>query len=46
LIGGEILSINSASLLLAGLQSMTIWMAPVLAGTAGVTAFYLKSRKK
>ncbi len=45
LIGGEILSINSASLLLAGLQSMTIWMAPVLAGVVGVAAFYLKSRK-
>ncbi len=44
-IGGTILEINSASLLLAGLQSMTIWMAPVLAGAAGVAAFYLKSRK-
>jgi len=44
-IGGTILSINSASLLLAGLQSMTIWMAPVLAGAAGIAAFYLKSRK-
>ncbi len=44
-IGGTILSINSASLLLAGLQSMTIWMAPILAGAAGVAAFYLKSRK-
>ena len=44
-IGGEIIPINSASLLLAGLQSMTIWMAPVLAGAAGVAAFYLKSKK-
>lgn len=44
-IGGTILEINSASLLLAGLQSMTIWMAPILAGAAGVAAFYLKSRK-
>jgi len=44
-IGGTILSINSASLLLAGLQSMTIWMAPILAGAAGIAAFYLKSRK-
>jgi hypothetical protein len=44
-IGGQIISINSVSLLVAGLESMTIWMAPVLAGAAGVTALYLKSRK-
>ena len=44
-VGGEILPINSVALLLGGIQSMTLWMAPVLAGAAGTAAFYLKSRK-
>ena len=46
-VGGELLSIESTSLILAGLQSSAIWMLPVLAGVAG-SAFgilYIKSRR-
>ncbi len=39
-VGGELLPIDSTSLMLAGLQSSAIWMLPVLAGIAG-TGFYL-----
>jgi len=39
-VGGELLSIDSTALMLAGLQSSAIWMLPVLAGIAG-TGFYL-----
>ncbi len=45
IVGGELLSIDSTTLLLAGLQSSAIWMLPVLAGAAGTAAFYLKTRK-
>jgi len=44
LVGGELLSIDSTALMLAGLQSSAIWMLPVLAGAAGVGAFYIKTR--
>jgi len=44
-IGGEIIPIDNVALILVGMQSMTMWMAPVLAGIVGVMAFYLKSRK-
>ena len=43
-VGGEFLPIDSTALMLAGLQSSAIWMLPVLAGTVGVGAFYIKSR--
>ena len=43
-VGGELLSIDSTALILAGLQSSAIWMIPVLAGAAGAGAFYLKTR--
>ncbi len=43
-VGGELLSIDNTALLLAGLQSSAIWMLPVLAGAAGVGAFYIKTR--
>jgi len=46
-IGGELLSIDSTALVLAGLQTSAIWMLPVLAGVAG-SAFgvlYIKSRR-
>jgi len=39
-VGGELLPIDSAALMIAGLQSSAIWMLPVLAGIAG-TGFYL-----
>jgi len=44
LVGGELLSIDSTALVLAGLQSSAIWMLPVLAGAAGVGAYYIKTR--
>ncbi len=43
-VGGEFLPLDNTALLLAGLQSSAIWMLPVLAGVAGVGAFYIKSR--
>jgi len=43
-VGGEFLPIDSTALLLAGLQSSTIWMLPVLAGAAGIGAYYIKTR--
>jgi hypothetical protein len=45
-VGGEILSIDSTALLLAGLQSSAIWMLPVLAVAtgAGITAFKLRRK--
>jgi len=43
-VGGEFLPIDSTALLLAGLQTSAIWMLPVLAGAAGVGAFYIKTR--
>ena len=44
MVGGDLLSIDSAALLLAGLQSSAIWMLPVLFGAAGVGAYYIKTR--
>ena len=43
-VGGEIIPIATTALILAGLQSSAIWMLPVLAGAAGVGAFYIKTR--
>jgi len=43
-VGGELLPIDSTALLLAGLQTSAIWMLPVLAGAAGVGAYYIKTR--
>jgi len=43
-VGGEFLPIDSTALMLAGLQSSAIWMLPVLAGAAGIGAYYIKTR--
>ena len=43
-VGGELLPIDSTALLLAGLQSSAIWMLPILAGAAGASAYYIKTR--
>ena len=43
-IGGEILPINSAALFITGLQSMSVWMLPVLAGVAGVGTYYIRTK--
>lgn len=44
-IGGDILPINNVSLILAGLQLSGMWITPLVAGAAGLAAFYLKTRK-
>jgi hypothetical protein len=44
-IGGNILPIDASALLIAGALTNAVWMAPVLAGAAGATAFYIKTRK-
>ena len=44
-VGGTILEIDSYSLVLAGIQSMTIWMIPSLAGLAGAALYLAKFRK-
>ena len=43
-IGGELLPIDTTALLLAGIQSSTIWMLPALAGIAGAGAFFVRTR--
>jgi len=43
-VGGELLSIDSTVLLLAGLQSSAIWMLPVLVGVAGAGFYLIKFR--
>jgi len=43
-VGGEFLPIDSTALVLAGLQTSAIWMLPVLAGAAGVGAYYIRTR--
>jgi len=44
IVGGELLPIDSTVLVPAGLQTSAIWMLPVLAGAAGVGAYYIKTR--
>jgi len=43
-VGGELIPIDNTALMLAGLQSSAIWMLPVLAGAAGIGAYYIKTR--
>jgi hypothetical protein len=43
-VGGELLSIDSATLLLAGLQSSVIWMVPAMAGIAGAGVYFVRAR--
>ena len=43
-IGGEIIPINSTALFIAGLQSMSVWMIPTLAGVVGVGAYYIRTK--
>ena len=43
-IGGELLSIDSTALMLAGLQSSAVWMIPTLVGLAGAGFYLIKFR--
>ncbi len=44
LVGGEILPINSMALMLAGVQSISMWMIPVVLAGAGIGVFVIKRR--
>jgi len=45
-VGGEILPINSMALMLAGVQSISMWMIPVVLAGAGIGVFVtMRSRK-
>jgi len=45
-VGGEILPINSMALMLAGVQSISMWMIPVVVAGAGIGVFVtMRSRK-
>jgi len=44
-IGGEILPINTSALLLAGAQSISMWMIPVVIAGAGIGVFVIKRRR-
>lgn len=43
-VGGELLPIDNTALLVAGIQSSTIWMLPALAGIAGASAYFVRTR--
>ncbi len=43
-VGGEILPINSMALMLAGMQSISMWMIPVVLAGAGIGVFVIKRR--
>ncbi len=43
-VGGEILSVDSTALVLAGIQGSAIWMIPTLAGLAGAGVYLVKFR--
>jgi len=45
-VAGELLSIDSTALMIAGLQSSAIWMLPILAGAVGTGAFIVRSKLK
>jgi hypothetical protein len=43
-IGGELLSLDNSALLLAGVQSVSMWMIPVVVSGAGIGIFMIKRR--
>jgi hypothetical protein len=43
-VSGELLKINSTALFISGISSSVIWMAPTLAGIAGVGIYLIKFR--
>jgi len=44
-VGGEIIPLNTAALLLAGAQTSAVWMAPLLAGISGTAIIYIKKKR-
>jgi len=45
IVGGTFIPINTTALLLAQVQSISIWMIPVLAGGVGIGVFMIKRKK-
>jgi len=45
-VAGELLPLDSTALLLAGIQSMTVWMVPTVLGLAGAGVYLVKFRKQ
>jgi|GEM_PF-4218560 len=45
IIGGEIIPINTTALLLAGAQSVSMWMIPVVLSGIGIGVFVIKRKK-
>jgi len=44
-VAGELLPLDSTSLFLAGIQSMSVWMIPTVLGLAGAGVYLVKFRK-
>jgi len=44
-VGGELLPINNVALVIAGFSSVSVWMAPLLAGIAGAATIYIKKKR-
>ena len=45
-IGGELLSLDYSALLLAGVQSVSMWMIPVVIAGAGIGVFVIMRIRK
>lgn len=45
IVGGEIIPLNTTALLLAGVQSVSMWMIPVVISGAGIGVFVISRRK-
>ena len=45
-VAGELLPLDSTALFLAGIQSMTVWMIPTVAGLAGAGVYLVKFRAR
>ena len=45
-VGGELLPINTTALLLAGVQSISMWMIPVVISGAGIGVFVIMRNRK
>ena len=43
-VAGKILPLDSTALFLAGINSMMVWMIPIVAGLAGAGAYMVKFR--
>jgi len=45
-VGGELLAIDTTALLLAGVQSISMWMIPVVISGAGIGMFVIMRSRK